>query len=378
MSASESTATETFMKFIYGIDGIIGFTLTNTDGTDTNYYYKKNIQGDIIGIYNNNLELIAKYVYDAWGNHKISYLENDVFVDFAETNSYNQTSNNNLYIALKNPFRYRGYYYDTETKLYYLNSRYYDPEIARFINIDDISIINESRSILNGLNLFIYCNNNPVMHTDTNGQSWWSDFWNSLGNFFARAWNGITNFFKNSWDVIVGGIASIVLVGTGLALTIFSGGFLSILGSGLIGAGIGGFVNGVISKSNGNSFWGGFLGGIVSGGLTGLGLSSGPIGAFILGTIGSFTGSITTDAINGTFSSNSNYWFKLIANSLLYGLISIGAGQFSKTVELLNLPGFRDIFISLLVWSEFATVTLFEQSLKIVEQIAQFFKKFLI
>ena len=167
VSASESTTTETFMQFMYGVDGIIGFTLNDTD-----YYYKKNLQGDIIGIYNNNLQLIAKYTYDAWGNHKISYLENGVFVDFIPTNSYNE-GNTSLYVALKNPFRYRSYYYDTETGLYYLNSRYYDPETGRFINVDDIDVISDYKDILNGLNLFMYCNDNPVMLTDESGRGIW-------------------------------------------------------------------------------------------------------------------------------------------------------------------------------------------------------------
>lgn len=202
------------------------------------------------------------------------------------------------------------------------------------------------------------------MLTDTNGRGWWSNLW-----------NGIKNFFVNTWDVIVGGIASVALVAAGLAVTIFTGGSLSILGSTLIGAGIGGFINGVISKSDGGSFWGGYLGGAISGGLTGLGLSLGPIGAFVFGFVGNFVGTTVTDAINGTFSNNSKYWGKLIANSLLYGLISIGARTFGNTVELLNSPGFRDLYIGFTVWSEFAATALFEQSQIIVEQIAQVIRK---
>ena len=133
---SDSVLTENLMEFLYGIDGVIGFKLNNNS-----YYYKKNLQGDIIGIYNSDLQLIAKYAYDAWGNHKISYLEGSNFVDFNNESSYTNISNNNLYIALKNPFRYRSYYFDQETSLYYLNSRYYDPRTGRFINVDDISVL---------------------------------------------------------------------------------------------------------------------------------------------------------------------------------------------------------------------------------------------
>ncbi len=82
---------------------------------------------------------------------------------------YNDTSVENRFIAFKNPFRYRSYYYDFETNLYYLNSRYYDPEIGRFINADDIASLNISQIAQNGLNLYAYCLNNPVNQIDENG-----------------------------------------------------------------------------------------------------------------------------------------------------------------------------------------------------------------
>ncbi len=84
-----------------------------------------------------------------------------VGIDITENMSYNNS------VAKLNPFRYRGYYYDAESGLYYLNSRYYDPSIGRFINADDISYIQPTD--INGLNLFAYCGNNPVMYTDPTG-----------------------------------------------------------------------------------------------------------------------------------------------------------------------------------------------------------------
>ena len=265
-----------------------------------------------------------------------------------------------MYIALKNPFRYRSYYYDTETGLYYLNSRYYDPETGRFINVDDISIINESNDLLNGLNLFIYCSNNPVMLTDKNGQSWWDDLWQKI---------------RNGWDIIIGTIASVVLVGVGLLLTIGSAGALYNIGATLIGAGIGGLLGGLTNKQNGGSFWSGFLGGVISGALTGLGISLGPIGAFIGGSLGNLFGTITIDAINGVKDINSNYFFSLLAESLLYGLVSIGSWKFGDTTKLLNSMGFTNIFATMLIWTEFASATIYEGAKNFVEQIAQIFRK---
>ena len=83
------------------------------------------------------------------------------------------TSNINRFIAFKNLLRYLLYNYDFETNLYYLNSRYYDLETGRFINADDISILSEGKDFINGLNLYTYCGNNPIMNTDEYGNKWW-------------------------------------------------------------------------------------------------------------------------------------------------------------------------------------------------------------
>ena len=111
----------------------IGFEYKYANGQVSRYYYRKDIRGDIINILDNNGNIVVKYVYDAWGNHKV--------LDAAGTEN---TSDD--FIGNINPIRYRGYYYDRETNLYYLISRYYDPEIGRFINNDSIGYIDpESR-----------------------------------------------------------------------------------------------------------------------------------------------------------------------------------------------------------------------------------------
>ncbi|MDE6613305.1 MAG: RHS repeat-associated core domain-containing protein, partial [Clostridia bacterium] len=80
-------------------------------------------------------------------------------------------------IGNMNPFRYNGYYYDVETGFYYLKTRYYDPELGRFISQDSIEYAD--LETINGLNLYAYCANNPVMYFDPNGNSWKS-FWNGV------------------------------------------------------------------------------------------------------------------------------------------------------------------------------------------------------
>jgi RHS repeat-associated protein len=119
------------------------------DGAD--YVYLKNLQGDVVGIVNTSGAIVAEYAYDAWGN-------------------LTSTTGNNA-IADANPFRYRGYYFDSETGLYYLQSRYYDAEVGRFINADDPEYLEGLTAIDErlGVNLFVYCGNNPVNKEDGSG-----------------------------------------------------------------------------------------------------------------------------------------------------------------------------------------------------------------
>ena len=128
------------------------------DGKNNFYYYIYNVQGDVIALADASTgKLAATYTYDAWG--KIVKINNQAPEKVASTN-----------IANLNPFRYRGYYYDTETKLYYLQSRYYDPEVGRFLNAD--RLVSTGQGVL-GCNMVAYCGNNPVMGVDPTGQLFW-------------------------------------------------------------------------------------------------------------------------------------------------------------------------------------------------------------
>ena len=118
----------------------------------------------MIAIFNTEGDLQCKYNYDAWGNHRIGNARNELIYDSATgviATGYES------HIAILNPIRYRGYYYDTETRLYYLQSRYYDATLCRFLNRDNVNYL-EPESI-NGLNLYCYCHNNPIMYVDPNG-----------------------------------------------------------------------------------------------------------------------------------------------------------------------------------------------------------------
>ena len=110
------------------------------------YYYVYNLQGDVTHIIDASKNIVGTYQYDAWG--KILNI------------------NNLTAIAQANPFRYRGYYYDTESGLYYLNSRYYNAEWGRFINADGYVSTGQG---ITGYNMYEYCNNNPVMQADYTG-----------------------------------------------------------------------------------------------------------------------------------------------------------------------------------------------------------------
>ncbi len=115
------------------------------------YYYLRNGQNDIIGILDSSGAQVVSYVYDSWGN------------PISTTGSLANT------IGADNPFRYRGYYFDSETGLYYLNSRYYDSKVGRFINADEPAILQMTQGQLLGANLYAYCGNTPVNYSDPSG-----------------------------------------------------------------------------------------------------------------------------------------------------------------------------------------------------------------
>lgn len=166
--------------FVYSYDGtnIVAQEVTNGTSLDyeyffydasgspvgmnylgNNYLFKKNLQGDIIEIWGtadgssrSDFRKLVTYTYDAWGN----------------ITSMVDTTDNWYRVGTANPFRYRGYYYDNESGLYYVSSRYYDPEIGRWLNSDDPMFLGANGNIAS-YNLFAYCENNPINMVDLTG-----------------------------------------------------------------------------------------------------------------------------------------------------------------------------------------------------------------
>ena len=162
------------------------------------YVYSLNLQGDVMAILNDAGEAVVEYTYDAWGNI------------LSITGSMAST------VGQFNPLRYRGYVYDNETELYYLQSRYYDPEIGRFINADTFT--STGQGIL-GNNMYAYCGNNPVVRKDVCGDVWETVFdVISLGASVVEVCINPTDLW--AWAGLAGDIVDLIPVATGVGETI--------------------------------------------------------------------------------------------------------------------------------------------------------------
>ena len=182
------------------------------------------MQGDVIAIYNSNGAKVVEYRYDAYGNCTIA------------------SSTTDYALATVNPIRYRGYYFDQETGLYFLNARYYSPEWRRFISPDDTAYLNPEN--VNGLNLYCYCYNDPVNYCDPSGcfsitailigaaigfaTSYLSDVIDNTKDGFE--WSDF-NTFEENWLKYIGSTlgGAIGGLGTGFASTLFCGGMGSVV-----------------------------------------------------------------------------------------------------------------------------------------------------
>ena len=151
--------------FFYDDKGTPYGVFTLIDGVQEHLFYLYNAQGDVIAIIDDYAERVVNYEYSAWGEL------------LSVTGSKADT------VGTLNPFRYRGYCYDTETGFYYLNSRYYDPTTQRFVNED--GILGANQDII-GYNIFTYCSNDPVNMHDSTGSR-------AVENDHRGAWIMVTN-----------------------------------------------------------------------------------------------------------------------------------------------------------------------------------------
>ena len=169
---------------------------------------------------------MVKYGYDAWGNCKV-------------LNASGLEITDDTHIGILNPFRYRSYYFDTETSLYFLKTRYYDPKIGRFMTIDDISFLDPES--INGLNLYAYCLNNPVKYYDPFGTSLLAIGLILLGaTIVGGIVGGVASYNQGyrGWDVV-----KYTILGAGIGLAV--GG--AIIATGAVAVGTAAAISGATS-----------------------------------------------------------------------------------------------------------------------------------
>ena len=147
-TAGSTGTTKTTVQFVYDAEGK-PFMLRFNGKTD--YFYLYNGLGDVVGLVDSSNQVVVRYQYNSWG----------------KVTSTQDTSGVSL--ATLNPFRYRKYVYDPETGLYCLGSRYYDPEVGRFVNADDFETLTYQMDSVQGKNLYQYCFNNPINMQDEDG-----------------------------------------------------------------------------------------------------------------------------------------------------------------------------------------------------------------
>lgn len=209
------------------LGNLSGIKKVNADGTTESFGVQCNIFGDVIAIFYDDGLLAAKYTYDSWG--KLLSITDMTGNDISDLND----------IWTQNSIRYRGYVYDNETGWYYLQSRYYDPEICRFINADDYSVLGETPTGITGKNLFSYCDCNPINRVDSSGEFWGI----IIGGVIGAISGGISSHFAEDemvWTGVVSGLITGVMSGLLVDATVVTGGTFAFVtatfGSGFISA----------------------------------------------------------------------------------------------------------------------------------------------
>ncbi len=160
----EKRGNNTELYYFYDSYGKLSAISYVTNGTATPFYVSTNSQGDVLSIHTGSGVKVAQYDYDTWGNATVMVVTTDADGKYIYTTVTDESAPG--HISTLNPIRYRGYYYDEDLELYYLQSRYYDATIGRFINAD--GYISTGQDVLS-YNMFAYCMNNPVNMSDPSG-----------------------------------------------------------------------------------------------------------------------------------------------------------------------------------------------------------------
>lgn len=229
-----------------------------------------NAQGDVIALFDTNGTAVATYTYDAWGNCEVCPT---AVIDNNRESEYNKT------VANLNPIRYRSYYFDTETGFYWLQARFYDPATGRFVSQDEYCYLDPDS--VNGINLFAYCNNNPVTGYDPTGTFDWKKFWKGFA-------------------IVAVAIVTVVAV---TAITVASCGTAApVLLGAAIGAGVNAGISAVVQSATSDTIdWGKFAVDIAVGGIMGafggsvIGLVGMTIAGGVVGAAGSVAENWVTD-----------------------------------------------------------------------------------
>ncbi len=266
------------MRFTYDHTGVLGCKVG-----DSYYLYRKDVQGNIIAILDRNGNVVVKYVYDAWGNHKVLDKDGNEITDAT-------------HIGHRNPFRYRGYYYDTIIGFYYLKSRFYDPETGRFLSPDSVEYLDPET--IGGLNLYAYCNNNPVMFSDPEGH-------------MPKLWQWIVA------GVAIAGAITISVLTLGTATPVVAG----MLIGGAVSAGfeIGSQIIFDGGIHDGGAILSSALGGMVSGAIGAINIG-GWLGAFVIGGVGSSIGGVVSGSVTDFQSFTNAFEIGAFSGLIAYGI----------------------------------------------------------
>ncbi len=280
------------LDFLYDENNqLYGFIYNNSD----KYFYIRDFMQNILGIIDTSGNLVVKYGYTAYG--KIT----DISGSLAAT------------IGACNPFRYKGYYYDTETTMYYCKTRYYVPEWCRWLNGDNLGFLNPQDT--NGLNLFIYCSNNPITGFDVDGQFDWGKLFRGLGALAIGA-------------LVVTGIAAVTVISGGTAAPVVASALIGATVSGGVSIGCQLATTGTVDVSR-------LLTDVAVGAVSGAfgGTALGTFGMTVSGTVTGFGGSIVGDLVE-TGSFNGINWGAAIGSAALGGVLSYMGGAGAQNGKL--------------------------------------------